>query len=238
MRALTTGMTRRVCLVAAVLLVGLAGSGMAAETQSPADAGWRARIQQFAQANFRHPAWGYSHSVRDYDLARKLAAADGVTLDDDVLFAAAMLHDIAAFPAYAAKDVDHADRAVDLVGDILKDAGFPMAKLPSVQSAIRTHMFFRDPVGPEALYLHDADALEWLGAIGIARLTATVDLTGTIIGGSPDGPTVVKGLQANLQAVPPRVLSKAGQALVPERRAFLQRYLELLAGETDDFKKL
>ena len=50
-----------------------------------------------------------------------------------------MLHDIAAFPAYAKKDVDHADRALELVGDILKDAGFPMEKLPAVQSAIRTH---------------------------------------------------------------------------------------------------
>lgn len=231
-------MNMRTLLVTAALLAGWATAAMAADTQSPADAGWREKVRHFAEANFRHPAWGYSHSVRDYDLARQLAATDGVALDDDVLFAAAMLHDMAAFPAYAAKDVDHADRAVALVGDVLKDTGFPMAKLPAVQAAIRTHMFFRDPAGPEALYLHDADALEWLGAIGIARLTATIDLTGTIIGGSPDGPTVVKGLQANLQAVPPRVLSKAGQAMVPERRAFLQRYLELLAGETDDFKKL
>lgn len=231
-------MSMRALLVAATLLAGLATSGLAAETQSASDAGWREKIRHFAESNFRHPAWGYSHSVRDYDLARQLAAKDGVALDDDVLFAAAMLHDMAAFPAYAAKDVDHADRAVELVGGVLKDTGFPMAKLPAVQSAIRTHMFFRDPAGPEALYLHDADALEWLGAIGIARLTATVDLAGTVIGGSPDGPTVVKGLQANLQAVPPRVLSKAGQALVPERSAFLQRYLELLAGQTDDFKKL
>ena len=30
--------------------------------------------------------------------------------------------------------------------------------------------------------------------IGIARMTATVDLTGTVIGGSTDGPSVVKAL--------------------------------------------
>ncbi|GGE88069.1 MULTISPECIES: HD domain-containing protein [Niveispirillum] len=225
-------------IVTASLLICPMTSCLAAEIQAAPDAGWREKVRHFAEANFKHPAWGYSHSVRDYDLARQLAATDGVKLDDDVLFAAAMLHDMAAFPGYAAKDVDHADGAAELVGNVLKDTGFPMGKLQAVQSAIRTHMFFRDPVGPEALYLHDADALEWLGAIGIARLTATVDLTGTIIGGSPDGPTVVKGLQANLQAVPQRVLSKAGQALVPERSAFLKRYLELLGGQTDDFKKL
>lgn len=202
------------------------------------EAAWRGKVRDFAQAALRHPAWGYSHSVRDYQLARSMAATDHVMIDDDVLFAAAMLHDIAAFPAYAQKGVDHADRAVDLVGEILKDTGFPMTKLPAVQAAIGTHMFFRDPVGPESIYLHDADALDWLGAVGIARLTATVDLTGTIIGGVPDGPTVVKGLLANLDAVPPRVVSNAGKALLPDRVAFLKRYLEELAKQTDDYKAL
>lgn len=223
-------MVRIFCLVAALL----ATTAATAQTEAP----WRAKVRSFAQATLKHPAWGYSHSVRDYKLALALARTDRVELDDDVLFAAAMLHDIAAFPVYAAKDVDHADRAAALVGDILKDSGFPMAKLPAVQAAIRTHMFFRDPAGPEALYLHDADALDWLGATGIARLTATVDLTGTIIGGAPDGPAVVKALQANLDAVPPRILSNAGKAQVPARRAYLKTYLDTLAAETDGYKDL
>ena len=221
------------------LLIAAAALGAASVSAQPTpQPAWRDQIRSFAEANFRHPAWGYGHSLRDYQVAKQLAAADRIKIDDDVLFAAAMLHDIAAFPAYAKKDVDHADRAVELVGDILKDAGFPMQKLPAVQSAIRTHMFFRDPVGPEAIYLHDADALDWLGAVGIARLTATVDLTGTVIGGSPDGTAVVKGLQANLKMVPPRVVSKAGKALIPARVASLKRYLDELAGQTDAYKTL
>jgi len=221
-------------IFAAVAVVSVAS----ASAQPAARTTWREKVRGFAETNFRHPAWGYTHSVRDYQVATRLAASDHVKVDDDVLFAAAMLHDIAAFPAYAKKDVDHADRAVEVVGDILKDAGFPMEKLPAVQSAIRTHMFFRDPAGPEAIYLHDADALDWLGAVGIARLTATVDLTGTVIGGSPDGPTVVKGLQANLKMVPSRVVSKAGKAMVPARSRYLKRYLDELAGQTDGFKNL
>lgn len=220
-------------------MIAAAALGAASVSAQPSpQPAWRDQIRSFAEANFRHPAWGYGHSLRDYQVAKQLAAADRIKIDDDVLFAAAMLHDIAAFPAYARKDVDHADRAVELVGDILKDAGFPMQKLPAVQSAIRTHMFFRDPVGPEAIYLHDADALDWLGAVGIARLTATVDLTGTVIGGSPDGTAVVKGLQANLKMVPPRVVSKAGKALIPARLASLKRYLDELAGQTDAYKTL
>ena len=46
------------------------------------------RRADFAKAHFKNPAWGYSHCERDYALARELAAADHVTVDDDVLFAA------------------------------------------------------------------------------------------------------------------------------------------------------
>ena len=47
---------------------------------------WRTAIRKFAAEHFKQPAWGYSHSVRDYALARSMAAADGVKLDDGVLF--------------------------------------------------------------------------------------------------------------------------------------------------------
>ena len=55
-----------------------------------------------------------------------------------------------------------------------------MAKIDAVRGAIRTHMYYRDPVGPEALYLHDADALDWLGAIGVARIIGLVDPNGGV----------------------------------------------------------
>jgi len=48
----------------------------------------------------------------------------------------------------------------------------------SRRGAVRTHMFAREPQGPEALYLHDADALDWLGAIGVARIIGIVDPKG------------------------------------------------------------
>jgi len=95
-------------------------------------------------------------------------------------------------------------------------------------------MYYRDPKGPEALYLHDADALDWLGAIGVARIIALVDPNG----GSPDGPAAVKMLDENLAKVPPRVLSPAGRARVPRLRAELQRFLEDLRRETDGLATL
>ena len=101
-----------------------------------------------------------------------------MALDDDVLFAAAYLHDLAAFPPWANDKLDHSDVGADGVDTVLKGTGFPMAKIEAVRGAIRAHMYYRDASGPEALYLHDADALDWLGAIGAARILALVDPSG------------------------------------------------------------
>ncbi len=151
--------------------------GEASKTAGEAPA-WRETVRKFSAEHFKNPAWGYTHSVRDYELARSLAASDHITLDDDVLYAAAYLHDMAAFPPWAKPQVDHADEAAAVVDTVLKGTGFPMSKIDAVRGAIRTHMYQRDPVGPEALYLHDADALDWLGAIGVARIIALVDPNG------------------------------------------------------------
>jgi hypothetical protein len=199
-----------------------------------AGAEWRDTVRQFAAKYFRHPAWGYSHSTRDYDLAKQLAAADGVKLDDDVLFAAAYLHDMAAFAPWAKEGVDHQDEAARIVDVTLQDSGFPMAKIEAVRGAIRTHMFARDPKGPEALYLHDADALDWLGAIGVARIIGIVDPKG----GLPDGPAAIKRIEDNLANVPSRVLSPAARAMVPARVAETRQFLETLRQESDDLRSL
>jgi HD superfamily phosphodiesterase len=209
----------------------------AAPTQSSvAIADWHAKVRQFASEHFRHPAWGFSHSVRDYELACELAREDKVTLDDDVLYAASYLHDMAAFAPWdrEKEGVDHADEGARVVDTVLADTGFPMEKVEAVRGAIRTHMFDRDPVGPEAKYLHDADALDWLGAVGVARILALVDPNG----GDPDGPKAVKRLVDNLSKVPQRVESPAGRHLAKLRAAQLRRFLDELRGETDALRTL
>jgi hypothetical protein len=221
--------------VAAGLLFAGASAFGASPAPSPAAGGdWRASVRAFAKEHFKNPAWGYSHSSRDYALARALAAKDGVKLDDDVLFAAAYLHDMAAFAPWADEKKDHADIAASVVDTVLKGTGFPMAKIDAVRGAIRTHMYQRDPASPEATYLHDADALDWLGAIGVARLIALVDS----VNGPPDGPMMVKQLEENLAKVPERVLSPAGRALVPARKAELARFIESLKAQTENLRDL
>jgi len=221
-----------------LLLLGLLAAALPALAVPPvveAQANdWHVTVREFAAKHFKNPAWGYSHCERDYALARELAAADDVKLDDDVLFAAAYLHDMAAFAPWEKKKVDHSDEAARIVAGVLRDTGFPMAKIDAVRAAIRTHMYYRDPVGPESLYLHDADALDWLGAIGVARVMALVDPKG----GEPTGPHAVKMLEENLAKVPSRVLSPAGRAMVAPRSAELQEFLIELRRESADLATL
>jgi HD superfamily phosphodiesterase len=212
--------------------IGAESAPSPATTPSPGT--WRQQVSAFAKEHFKQPAWGYSHCQRDYALARELAAKDHIALDDDVLYAAAYLHDLAAFDPWAKEHVDHADEAARVVDTILKGTGFPMSKIDAVRGAIRTHMFDRNPLGPEATYLHDADALDWLGAVGIARIFGLVDPNG----GTPDGPKATAMLIDNLAHVPARVLSPAGRALVPARQKELEQFLKDLRRETEDLRTL
>jgi hypothetical protein len=219
------------------LSVGLslvAAASNAAASNAARAQDWRSSVRELAASHFKNPAWGYSHCLRDYALARELAAADHAAVDDDVLYAASFLHDMAAFPPWEDVKADHSDVGARLVDTVLKDTGFPMNKIEAVRGAIRTHMYYRDPVGREALYLHDADALDWLGAIGVARIIALVDPHG----GNPDSQKAVGMLADNLAKVPSRVLSPAGRARVPERQAELEKFLADLKRESDSFKTL
>ena len=217
------------CVVGSALFTSVAGA-------QPSTAGWRAIVRQFAVEHFRHPAWGYSHSVRDYELAVALAREDKVAVDDDVLYAAAYLHDMAAFAPWdrEKEGIDHADEGARVIDVVLSGTDFPIAKMEALRGAIRTHMFDRVPVGPEAIYLHDADALDWLGAIGIARVLALVDPNGA----DPDAPQVIKMLDENLAKVPQGVISPAAKHRVPALRQELAAFLGDLRRETDNLRTL
>ena len=219
-------------IVAAALALVIAPLARAAD--APPEAAWRTAARALSRDRLKHPAWGYSHSLRDYRVASALAAADHVAVDDDVLFAAAMLHDMAGFRPWEDKRRDHSDVAADLVPAMLTGWGFPATKISAVQGAIRTHMYYRDPVGPEARYLHDADAIDWLGAIGAFRIAALVDPAG----GKPDGPRAVTIMEDNLAKVPDRIVTPAGKAMIAARKAELAEFLKDLRSETENLGDL
>jgi len=193
----------------------------------PLDAPWKVKIYDLARSKFIHPAWGWQHSERNYLVAMRLAKGDHLTVDSDVVFAAAFLHDMAAFAPYEKKGVEHGDRAAQTSVAVLRSAGFPMSKIAAVQAAERGHMYYSTPGAlPEAIVLHDADSLDFLGTIGAARMIA---LTGEKAASFGDA---VKSLRSFLRDIPPRLLTKTGRAMGAARAAELTHVLDELDVET------
>jgi uncharacterized protein len=218
---------------AAVYAATTAPSPATTVTGIPLDAPWKVTIYRLARTTFLHPAWGWQHSERNYQVALRLATGDGLKVDRDVLFAASFLHDMAAFPPYAKSGVEHGDRAAQTSEAVLRDAGFPMTKFAAVQAAERGHMYYRNPGPlPEAIVLHDADSLDFLGAIGAARMIA---LTGEK---SRDFGAAVSALHSLQHDVPSRLLTKTGRRIGTQRIAELQRFLDDLRRETFDAKAM
>ncbi len=138
--------------------------------------GWRVSVCDFARGHLVHSAWGYEHGLRDYMLALEIAGKEGIAIDLDVLFAAALLHDMGGFVPYEKPGVDHAVRSTEVVEAVLKPAGFPMEKLDAVKNAILTHSYYdsNPPQGDTAVLLHDADVLDFMGNVSIMRLLSIV----------------------------------------------------------------
>lgn len=109
------------------------------------------------------------HFRRVWHHCQLIATAEGG--DIEVLAAAAWLHDLVNPPKGSAERSRGSALSADAAGPILAAEGFPSAKTAAVQQAILTHSFSAGltPETLEAKILQDADRLDALGAIGIAR---------------------------------------------------------------------
>jgi uncharacterized protein len=193
----------------------------------PLDSPWRRAVYEQANTHLQHPSWGVRHSERNYLLGMALAEAEGLTVDADVLFAAAFLHDWGGIAPFAVAGKDHAVRSVELAEPFLTEAGFPMEKFPSVHAAILGHMYDKEPEGAEAVVLHDADALDFLGALGAARLlAATAD--------RPDYDQALGRIERFAVDIPPRLKTAAARALAGDRVEVMTDFLARVRRETPE----
>jgi uncharacterized protein len=188
-------------------------------TGIPLDAPWKVRLYGFARKKLLHPAWGWTHSERDYALAFKIAASERLRIDSDVLFAAAFTHDIGAVGDFQKEGVDHAVRSAELAKPLLLQAGFPAAKWPAVEDAILGHMHDKTPSDrPEAVVLHDADTLDFLGYIGVARRLA-------VTGNATDYGSGLKRISDFADKLPTRLVTRTAKSMAQVRTAEMQAFL-------------
>ena len=138
---------------------------------------WRDALTAYLLREAR-PIEKYGHQPRLYALTQQIGA--NLTYDDDIVFAAAFLHDLGVFLNHRPEDADllaHWDNTAYAVAQtpaILHSIAFPPEKIPSVQAAIATHQPQHDPQTLEATLLRDADILEQIGATAILRTVCKV----------------------------------------------------------------
>ncbi|HEX5436938.1 MAG TPA: HD domain-containing protein [Gemmatimonadaceae bacterium] len=230
-RRLGAAPARLALILAAALAFPASSTGA---TQAP-DTAWRARILAFANAHLQHTAWGPAHARRDYETTLALAHAEGITVDDDALYAAAYLHDMGGIPPYAKPGVDHGDRSAQLADSVLRAVGFPMDKAPLVKEIIDHHQYYRPPDTLQvAILFRDADILDFLGAIDVARI---ISLT-TREKLAPDLPHAIQVIRKNMLEMPGRLQSAAAKREGQKRVQEMQRFLRALSAETDSLHVL
>jgi uncharacterized protein len=151
----------------------------ATATGIPLNTAWKLQIYDFAKSYVKHPSWGLSHSERDYQVTLVLAQKEGIAIDRDVLFAASFLHDVGGIPPFDQTGVDHAVRSVQVIEPLLSKWGFPMEKWHQVQEMILGHTYYGPkPSSHQALAFRDADVLDFLGDLGVARILAVTQEPG------------------------------------------------------------
>jgi uncharacterized protein len=114
--------------------------------------------------------WAVAHARRLLELIQRIG--DGLPYDASILELAAYMHDWGAFPRYIQKDVEHAIRSRQVVeAEILPQLDLTPPQKEILLEAIELHDYrdTRPPQSNEALLLREADMLEFLGMIGMAR---------------------------------------------------------------------
>jgi len=134
---------------------------------------WEPRFREFVAGQpGADPGHGPAHLERVVATALRLAAEEGARVE--VVLPAAWLHDC----VHVAKDSPERARASRLAADhalrFLESAGYPATLLADVRHAIEAHSYSAGiaPRTAEAKVVQDADRLDALGAIGVARCIA------------------------------------------------------------------
>jgi uncharacterized protein len=110
----------------------------------------------------------FSHTERVYKYS--IAISKNLDVDLDIVKAAALLHDVARPQEEKGKIKDHAAQGATEARIILERKGFPKEKIEIVCKCILLHNKKEDlPEIKEIRVLKEADGLESIGAIGIAR---------------------------------------------------------------------
>jgi uncharacterized protein len=181
----------------------------------------------------------FDHVLRVLALAERLAREEGADLE--IVHTAALLHDVARVREGRLL-VDHAAAGADVARQLL--AHYPADRVEAVAHAIAAHRFRSGPAPQtvEAKVLHDADKLDAIGAVGVARafafgghegqrLWATVPPGYAESAATRHEHTPVHEYHLKLLKIQDRLLTESARRLARERHEFMVAFFERLEQE-------
>jgi uncharacterized protein len=192
------------------------------------------------------PVHGFDHIERVYRMADKLARLEGADLD--IVHAAALLHDSRGSDPNSGERLSHHEASARFAGQVLREEGWPKERIQAVQHCIRAHRYRGEPENEpqtiEAKVLFDADKLDVLGAIGVARTIGYAVQASQPIYAEPSEQFLSEGVKQpgephssyheylfKLSKVKDRLFTSSAQHIAAARDAFLTAFYEQLQSE-------
>ena len=187
----------------------------------------------------------FDHICRVLRLAERIGKAEEADLS--ILRPAVLLHDWGRADPHRAS-ADHAAEAADRSRAFFEARGGDEAWIEAVTHAIAAHRFRSgpEPRTLEAEVLFDADKLDAIGAVGIARAFAyggahqqriwaprdEVDLARwEAEGDNPSGHTAVHEFVVKLSRIKERLYTETGRALAEDRHRYMEDFFRRLDAE-------
>ena len=179
------------------------------------------------------------HLSRVLANARSLIDAEragGAVINAFVVEAACWLHDVVQLPKGSGPAGESARRSAVTARDFLTGLGVEASQVEAVAHAVEAHSFSGGlrPETIEAAIVQDADRLDALGAVGIARLWVTgVSLGGTLYDrADPTGARRnlddraygLDHIERKLLRLPDTMNTASGRAEARRRAEFVRRY--------------
>lgn len=160
------------------------------------------------------------HALRVTGLALKLS--EELECDREILIAAGLLHDIGV----AIDKKQHYIAGLAPAEELLKKVDFPADKIAGVLHAIEAHSRYGGPAPQtnEAKAIYDADCIDYIGAIGLARGFYRIFASGNTLNGSAQEiQSMVRKLIDTINAE--TMFTAMGRTLREQRITYLNNYL-------------
>jgi uncharacterized protein len=208
-----------------------------------------AEIKAFAEKCFSNSngSHNWEHTCRVYNLCMHIG--DKERADLEVLKIAAYLHDIGRSRQDKSKGtLCHAEKGAEMAESFLDKYEIPEDQGKNIIHCIRSHRF-RGDVRPETLeakVLFDADKLDAIGAIGIARAFQFAGEVGARFHNPDVEPedtepyteedTGYREFRLKLTKIKDRMLTDEGRRMAEERHAFMESFFKRFLEEHEGNK--